>query len=247
GRPSTSPSTGSRPTCSTSRAISTTGPSRSSSWSASGRRRSSPGWTPSRPRSLPTWRKPDGDCGPSSVEGREGAWYTPVCLDAGLSNSRTRPDGAAGGALGAWRLGGEPPGGYPYAAVPGEKEEPDRAVQGARGRHRIARGADRAPVGADQRAHRPLQGPPEGPSLASRPVDADRQAPRPARVPAEEGYGALPSRHGKARASQVTAEPDRIGPRLARPTKPALVAVASAAAHAGRHSSRPHRRRTQTV
>src|SRR5262249_46118866 len=119
----------------------------------------------------------------------------------------TRPDGVVTGPLGARRLGGEPPGGYPDAAVRGAKEEPDRPVQDPRWRHGLSRGADRAALGANQRPHRPFQDPQEGPPLPARTVDADRQASRLARIFAQEGPRTIRVGHRQARDPQVTADP----------------------------------------
>src|SRR6266436_9075264 len=129
---------------------------------------------------------------------------------------RTSPIGAAARALGAWRLGGEPPGGFAHEIVRRQEEGPHRAVQDPRRRHRLTRSADRPPVRADQRADRPLQDAPEGPPLAPRPAHADREAARAPRVPAQEGHGALPSADGKARNPQVTVESDWHRPSTAR-------------------------------
>ena len=158
------------------------------------------------------------------------AWYTPLVLDTGLERStRTRPNGAAARALGAWRLGGEPPGGSGMRLSVDKKKgliEQFKTHEGDTGSPevQIALLSERINGLTDH-----FKTAPEGPPLPPRPAHADRQAPRAPRVPAQEGHGALPSHHGKARDSQVTADPDWIDPR--RSPGPAGRRVSQVATH----------------
>ena len=61
-----------------------------------------------------------------------------------------------------------------------------------RGRHRLARGSDRAFDAAHQPFERASQGPQEGPSFPSRPSEDGRSAPRHAQLSQKEGHRALP-------------------------------------------------------
>src|SRR5213593_1357462 len=121
---------------------------------------------PCAPRSRPTWRPPAGVSDPIPL------LPAPSVIKCRLSVDDTKvfwnpPWGVISGTR---RLEA------PDAANCRPQEELDRAVQDARGRHRVARGPDRAPHRAHQRTDRAFQGPREGPPLAPGAADADRKA-----------------------------------------------------------------------
>src|SRR6266550_1943504 len=99
----------------------------------------------------------------------------------------------------------------PDGTVP-EENEPDDArhlrhdqrVPPPRDRHRLARGADRAPHRAHQHAHGAPEGPQEGSSLPPRAAHARRSETSAARLPAAQRRREVPGAHRQARASPVT-------------------------------------------
>ena len=140
-----------------------------------------------------------------SFTGRGPPWYPPserldfIGTFSLNPSQRSRGRGPGGVAIG----GGSPGRSAPCVCPSRRRRASIEQFKDSRGRHRLARSPDRAPLRADQRPHRSLQDSPEGPSLPARPAHAHRQAPRAARVPPQEGRGALPGIDRKARDPQV--------------------------------------------